>query len=257
MPLTERALLELLERPPAHADRRLVYGDAPEQIVDWFEHQPSPRTLVLAIHGGFWRAAYDNRHLSHAARAWARGRTVASLEYRRSGQPGGGYPGTLDDVVLAARTAVRACPSATRVVLIGHSAGGQLALWLAAERERWCESVQIAGVVALAPVADLLHGHALGLGGGAIEAFMGAPPNASYAHASPAARLPLGVRQIVIHGERDDQVPLAASVRYVEAARAAGDHVDLWTLPGADHYCIVHPDAEEFLRVQQALEVLG
>lgn len=252
----------MLAAPPRPATERIAYGEAPEQFVDLYLPAHPPRAerhpLVVAIHGGFWRAQYDLAHLSHAcASLAAAGIAVASLEYRRVGQPGGGYPGTLRDAA-AALELVRSVADAhrldtTRVVLTGHSAGGQLALWLGAQRavERPVghEPMRIASIVALAPLSDLVRGHAAQLGAGAIDAFLGGSPEqvaAAYVDASPAAHLPLGVRQVLIHGEHDDMVPIALTEEYVHRARALGDAVELVTLPGADHYCVVNPHSAEW-----------
>lgn len=252
------SLEAMLAAPPVRASRRLPYGAHAEQFVDLY--LPSERALrhpvVIAIHGGFWRSRYDLAHLSHACAALAaEGFAVASLEYRRIGHEGGGYPGTLHDaaagVALVQAVQDRFSLDSSRMVTLGHSAGGQLALWLA-ERSVGADGPPIAGVVALAPVSDLVAGHALGLGGGVIESFMGAGPEAAaaaYAVASPAARLPLGVRQVLLHGENDEEVPLSLSRGYVQHARDRGDDVQLVVLPGGDHYCVIDPRSKEWSQV--------
>jgi acetyl esterase/lipase len=124
----------VLEIPPAERGQRIAYGDDPNQFGEL--RMPSgkgPHPVVIFIHGGFWKAAYDLTHASHLCVAIAKaGCAVWSIEYRRVGQPGGGYPGTLDDIRAAAQCAMR-IPGLDlkRVVTAGHSAGGQLALWLA------------------------------------------------------------------------------------------------------------------------------
>ncbi len=260
------SLEAMLAAPPAPPSHRLAYGSAAEQFVDVYLPEPSAEAapLVVAIHGGFWRAQYDSSHLSHACAALAAdGFVVASVEYRRIGQDGGGYPGTLHDVAAAlARLQseqARFGFDPRRILACGHSAGGQLAQWLAARRPLEGELV-IRGVVALAPVSDLVRGHALGLGRGVIETFLGGAPEQvppAYLEASPAAHLPLGVRQIVVHGELDQEVPLALSVDYVHRARELGDDVRLLTLLGADHYCVVNPRSNEWRQVVQALQELA
>jgi dipeptidyl aminopeptidase/acylaminoacyl peptidase len=131
-----------------------------------------------------------------------------------------------------------------RVVSLGHSAGGHLALWLASRKG---VPVRMAGVVSLAGVADLVRAHAADLGNGACAALLGGGPEQypeRYAFASPAALLPLGVPQLLVHGARDEHVPIDQSRSYGRAARAAGDDVELLELPAADHFDVVdleHP----------------
>ncbi len=163
-----------------------------DQVVDIRRAVGPSRGLVLFLHGGFWRHEYDRTHTGPLATALAAaGFTVATPEYRRTGAPGGGWPGTFDDVA----TAVRATPAlvadvtgeaADPPILAGHSAGGHLALWAAAGLAR--EGVPPAGVVALAPVADLDQAYRLDLDGGAVAALLGGGPEtypARYAAGRP------------------------------------------------------------------------
>ena len=136
----------------------------------------------------------------------------------------------------------------TRVVTVGHSAGGHLALWLAA-RHRLPEGapgagprLRPSGAVSQAGVSDLVAGAEAGLGGGACQALLGGEPGEvpeRYAVASPAALLPLGVPQLLVHGARDDLVPPGQSRDYAAAARASGDAVDLVELGDADHFDVI------------------
>jgi acetyl esterase/lipase len=204
----------------------------------------APAPVAVVLHGGFWRAQYGRR-LMHplCADLVARGWAVFNLEYRRLGRlSGGGFPRTLDDVA-AAVDHLAELPAhdpgrldARRVVTIGHSAGGQLATWLAT-RER--PRVAVTAVVAQAGVLDLRLADELGLSRGVVRRFLGGGPDAvpeRYAAASPAERLPLGVPALLTHGGRDDIVPPVMSERFADAARAAGDTVELVTDPGAGHF---------------------
>ena len=268
--MDDASLDALLAAPPVPPEHRLAYGTAPSQYVDLYVPAQRPvsglHPTVVAFHGGFWRAEYDGAHFSHACAALAReGFAVASVEYRRIGQ-NGGFQGTLDDAAAALALvhgmADRFALDRARVLALGHSAGGQLALWLAARRPVAAldaEAQQMAGVVALAPVADLVRGQALGLGAGVIETFLGGTPEdaaAAYVAASPAALLPLGVRQVVIHGEHDDVVPVALVEQYVHRARELGDDARLEILPGADHYCVIDPRSAQWATVVAALRGL-
>src|SRR5436190_16356627 len=146
----ERAILD---RPPPLADRRIAYGAGPQQFGDLrVPHSQGPHPLAIVIHGGFWRAQYDLLHIGHLCAALtARGIATWSLEYRRVGQPGGGWPGTFEDIKAGAAFRSRLAElDARRAIAIGHSAGGHLALFLAAER-------LVHGAISLGGVADL-HG---------------------------------------------------------------------------------------------------
>lgn len=184
----------------------------------------------MLLHGGLWRAEYGLSQMDELAgdlvtRGWA----AYNVEYRRLGS-GGGIPATLEDVAAAidALAELEAPVDLDRVVAIGHSAGGQLALWAAAARKRRAHRVQLAGAVGQAAVSDLER--ATGQNGGAVEAFCGGTPAevpAAYRLASPAVQLPFGVPQLLVHGRRDELVPAEFSERYAAVARAGGDDVTL------------------------------
>lgn len=217
------------------------YGPHPSQVVEAFEPAGDPRGVAIVLHGGFWRARYD-RHLMDplcrdlAARGWA----ACNLEYRRLGE-GGGWPQTFDDV----EAGIRAAPAGAPRVAIGHSAGGQLALWAAA-RGLVTHAVSQAGVV------DLDAAAALGLSDGAADELVGGD-RTRFAGISPAALVPLGVPQLLVHGEADDTVPVSLGVEYAERARAAGDRVDLVTLPGVGHYEHLDPASDAWRAVVEWL----
>jgi len=215
-----------------HALPRHTYGSHPDQFADLAlpRSGEQPFAVAVLLHGGRWRAEYGLDQMQALAedlvtRGWA----AYNVEYRRVGH-GGGYPQTLEDVAAAidALTELEAPLDLDRVVTIGHSAGGQLALWAAAARKRRPHRVRIAGAVGQAPVSDLEY--AVELGGDAIEEFLGGSPAdvpAAYRIASPAVQLPFGLPQLLVHGARDELVPARLSQRYAEVARAAGDDVTL------------------------------
>jgi len=262
---------EVLTRPAPPADFTVAYGDDPEHVIDVRLPAPStggtPRPLVVFVHGGFWMAEYDRVHAAPLATDLAsRGYPVASVEYRRIGQPGGGYPGTLDDVATAvgalpelvavaqAERGVDAFP-ADRPVLMGHSAGGHLALWTAA---RGGPEVT-RGVLALAPVADLARAYRLRLGNDAVRLLLGGGPGDvpdRYAAADPSALLPIGVPVAVVHGHLDEQVPYPVGADFVAAARRAGDEAHLFELPEAEHFALIDPLSAAWSAVLDALELL-
>jgi acetyl esterase/lipase len=215
-------------------DLTLPYADHPCGLVDW--HLPDGRTpadgtpVVLVVHGGFWKAEYDREHTRPQARALADlGHAVATPEYRRVAA-GGGWPTTGLDV----RAALDAVPGmAARlgftpgpVTAVGHSAGGQLVLWLAAT------GAPLDHVVALAPVCDLEEAIRLHLGDGAAHALLGDLPPADADPMTLLERRPAGA-VTVVHGTRDASVPVSLSrglvarhpwIRYVEVD---ADHMEL------------------------------
>ena len=203
-----------------------------------------PFPVAVVLHGGFWREQHtldltDPLARDLAARGWA----AWNVEFRRVGElSGGGYPRTLEDVAEAidALRTLDAPLDLSRVVGIGHSAGGQLALWAAARPDA---GVPLAGVVAQAGITDLRAAEHDPDGEDAIALFAGgfaADVPDRYADASPLERLPIGVPQLLVHGTEDVRVPVDMSRRYAEAARAAGDEVELVIRPGEDHF--VHLD---------------
>lgn len=151
---------------------------------------------------------------------------------------------TFDDVRagIDALTIIDGLPL-DRIVTIGHSAGGHLALWAATA------SGAVTGVVSLAGVTDLEQAHRLGLSSDATGSFLGGSPAEAperYATASPMARLPLGAPMLLVHGDRDENVPVELSISFADAARAAGDEIDLVVRPGIDHFEVIDPEGESW-----------
>jgi acetyl esterase/lipase len=202
------------------------------------------------LHGGFWRAPYLRNNTSAVAAALTRaGWASANVEYRRLGP--GGYAATLADVAAARRCLDRvdAPLDLSRTMAIGHSAGGHLALWLAA-------TGGVGRLVALAGVCDLEHAARAGLGRDAVQEFLGGTsrdvPDA-YEAADPARRLPLGVAQLLAHGTADDQVPFDHAERYAERARAAGDDCVLLALDDVDHFDVIDPRTAAWEAIGEAV----
>jgi acetyl esterase/lipase len=208
----------------------------------------------VVVHGGFWRREYDRGHASSQAQAFAdAGYPTSVIEYRRAGMPGGGWPGTADDVA-AAIAAIREDPAfGSHLALVGHSAGGQLVAWAAGER--WAHG--LTGVVSLAGVLDLERAYESAVGGGAIEAFLGGTPATAAAHyaAADPMRRPPGIPTVLLHGEDDLEVPLEQSERY--AGRHHGALVRLRVVPGCGHYGLIDPQHPAFAEVLAALDLLG
>lgn len=248
-----------------HGDVR--YGRHPDHVVEVLAPpDASGRPLIVVIHGGFWRAQYDRGHTApQCAALAAEGYAVAAIEYRRVGD-GGGWPETCTDLA----TGLDALPELLgdlidpqRVLLMGHSAGGHLALW-AASRHRLPAGAPghratpppLRGVVSLAGVADLNWAVAADLGDGAAQAFVGVPPEddpeGRFALADPARLLPIGLPTICLHGGLDDHVPADCAAVYVAAAREAGDPAELRILDWEDHFSLVTPGSAAWPHVLRA-----
>jgi acetyl esterase/lipase len=237
----------VLDRPAPAPDATVRYGPHPDQVADLrAPAAPGPaRPLVVVVHGGFWRHGYDRTHTGPlAADLAARGWPVAQLEYRRTGRPGGTWSDTLHDVA-AGIAAVPELAGAAGIappgppLLLGHSAGGHLALWYAAEAPS-----SLRGVVALAPVADLAEAYRLDLDAGAVAALLGGGPEQvpdRYARADPSRRVPTGARTVILHGSADRQVPVEISRSYAARAAAAGDDVRLVELTDCEHFGLIDP----------------
>ena len=231
---------------------------------------PSP--VVILIHGGYWRARYGLDLMNGLAEDLAaRGIAAWNIEYRRVGNPGGGWPGTFQDVAQATDH-LRAIAASyeldlQRVVSLGHSAGGHLALWLAARARLPAGSsirsgeqpLELRGAISLAGALDLQLAYSLHLSNDAVVELLGATPEEAaerYAEASPAARLPLGLPQVLIHGTADEHVPIELSQHYAAAARAAGDAIDFFEPADVDHFAVINAGTEVWALTVQELEDL-
>jgi acetyl esterase/lipase len=261
---------DVMSRPAPPPDHTAHYGPHPEQVVDLRlprGDEPSRDTLVVLIHGGFWKVAYDRTHTGPLADALARaGYTVAVPEYRRVGSPGGGWPGTFDDLAvffesLGMITAAHGIRTG-RTVLVGHSAGGHLALWAAARHRLppgslWRTQGRPDAVVSLAGCSSLDLADGWGLGDDATAKLLGGDARSvpeRYALADPAALLPLGVPVTLVHGTDDTTVPIAMSREYAARAGKAGDDVRLVELPGMEHFGLIDPLSPAWPHLVAALD---
>lgn len=246
----DRFIAELVQWAEAHGPepREHRYGRHPEQVADLRLPEGSgPHPVAVLLHGGFWRARFTRANTSALAADLARrGFATWNVEYRRVGC-GGGVPATLADVeaALAALAETGEPLALERAVAIGHSAGGQLALWAAT-------TGRLAAACSLAGVCDLTAAAQAGLGDGAVLDFIGGTPEErpeAYELADPARRLPLGLPILLAHGDADDRVPLAQSRDFAEKARSAGDRCELLELPGADHFAPIDPRSVAWERI--------
>jgi acetyl esterase/lipase len=236
---TARAATDLLR-----GGRRVRYGEHRDQVCEL--HVPrgdGPHPVAVLLHGGSWGGRWTRHVMRPLAGALLRlGLATWNVEYRRVDR-GGGWPGTLQDVGdgIDALAAVDARVDLTRVIFVGHSAGGQLALFAAA-RGRLPLSYPAAsprvtpsGVVALAPVTALFPGARTLLGATQAQA----PERWRYA--DPIQLLPVGVPTLVVHGDADRLIQVGSSARYVANAQRAGDDIALATIPGLGHAAAIDP----------------
>lgn len=241
---------------PLPPPRTIKYGQFDAQEADLHLPHAARPPVVCLLHGGFWRMPYGREEFAAIAQDLAaKGYAVWNIEYRRLGAPGGGWPGTLTDVALAVdHLATLAAEGSdldlSRVTVVGHSAGGQLALSVSARNNAGpfrASRVQPTAVAALAAVSDLARAHQTCAGNSAVAQLLGGSPEQvpdRYSTASPIQLLPLGTAQLIIHGVKDDALPIDLSRRYAATAHAAGDSVDLVELAGAGHMDFLDPHSE-------------
>lgn len=250
------ALRHLRERH-AWPFETIRYGEGADHLADLRLPRAGARfPVAVLLHGGGWAGPWTRDLMDGLAVDLARrGFASWNLEYRRVGDSGGGWPQTFDDVsagiehlaVLGDRHSL----DLGRVVLIGHSAGAQLALWAAARSRRdhtTAGGVRVApaAVVSLAGVMDLVEADRRSLSGeDAVAPLLGGRAEDvpdRYASASPRALIPIGVQQILVQGLADGLADLIdMNARYAELATAAGDSVELVEIPGVDHMGVIDP----------------
>ena len=264
---------QLLARPRAAADLRIAYGPDALQFGElWLPRGAGRHPVIVLIHGGCWRADLPGTELMDymAADLRDRGYAVWNLEYRRIGHPGGGYPGTFQDIAAGLDHLRAIAPrhrlDLRRVAVSGHSAGGHLALWAAARDRLPADSplgvadpLPIRGVVSLAGIADLEAYRQTGPdacgGPSTIDGLVGVQQPGGrdvFADTSPPALLPLGDRQVVISGALDPIVPPRFGEDYATAAAARGDPARSVVLEGAGHFELIDPTSAAWPRVAKA-----
>ena len=233
----------MLSRVGPEPDVVVSWGPGPLDVAD-VQLGGDDRPLVIVVHGGFWRPAYDRRHLRPMIHALAaEGFTAVAPEYRR-------IPGDPDATLEDVRVALRVVPVELRgrhdgrVVVMGHSAGGHLALWAASV----APAAGLVGTVALAPVADVGAADRERLGDGAVAAFLGAPA-ATRPDLDPTRMVSAVAPVTLVHGDEDTVVPLRQSESYA----AAHPDATLHALPGTGHFALVDPASDAWPRVVAAL----
>lgn len=247
---------DILTLPPPPADARLPYGAGPNQFGELrLPKGKGPFPVVMNIHGGFWRARYDLAHSGHLCAALtAKGLATWNLEYRRVGNEGGGWPGTLEDIGKGLRflqqIAKRYNLDTGKTLVMGHSAGGQLALCLAAHEPSITRAVSLAGVVDLQRAGEQHLSH------DAVVEFLGGKRKdvrEHYRDADPMELSIKGATQWLIHGLGDDVVPPDFSYNYAEQKKKRGEDVHLLGVAQAGHYDLIDPRSVAWAKVEQTV----
>ena len=267
---------DLQSLPVRPADHRLAYGDDPSQFAELrLPSGAGPHPVVALIHGGCWKAEYATlRDLGPMGDALeAEGIASWNIEYRRLGQSGAGWPGTYADIGRGIDHLREVAPKygldLTRLAVVGHSAGGHLAMW-AAMRGRLASNsplhaanpLPLRGVINLAGTIDMRENIAhmeTECHDTVVTKMLGGAPASvpeRYSDVSATTMLPLGVQQILIWGERDNFVPLALARRHVDAATRAGDRARLIVIPAIGHFESASPQSSAWPAVLGAIRSL-
>ena len=241
--------LSVLTRPAREPGEVVAYGAHADQVADVRRGSAGAgqRPLVLIVHGGFWRPQYDRSGTGPMADAIASaGWTVATIEYRR-------IPGQPDETLADAGEALRTLPARISghggsTILLGHSAGGHLVLWLTVARK----TPSLVGTLALAPIADLRLAHELGLGDGAVHAFLGSDPS-TRPDVDPRRLSSPQTPTTIIHGDRDEVVPLRVTDSYADAHPS----VRVVRLGGVGHFAPIDPLSASWDAVLEELRRLS
>ena len=265
---------DILKLPSQPALAKISYGSAPQQYAELrVPEGKGPFPVVIVIHGGCWVQYADTQYTAHLASALLKeGWATWNLEYRRAHEEGGAWPGTFLDAgegVDALRaSAGKYSLDLNRVVVMGHSAGGQMALWIAGRRNIPGDSplhasnpLRVRGAVSLAGIADMRVYAEMGLkdcAAGALRVMGGtaAGQPARYAAASPVELLPLGTPQVLVWGEEDTIVPEKLFEEYETRAKKSGDPVEIIRVPQAGHHELCSAEGPGWPKIVAALHKL-
>ncbi len=254
--LTMKNSEDILALLPSKADERIDYGSDPNQFIELrLPKENGLHPLVINIHGGYWRAKYSLEHAGHLCAALtAKGAVTANLEYRRVGNEGGGWPGTFEDIRNAYRFILQNSDKfqidKSKVMVMGHSAGGQLALCLAAHERT------LSGVISLSGVLDLQKAYELHLSNDAVVEFLGGAPSEVWDHYAEASPMELSIddaRQWIFHGGKDDTVPCEFSRNYVKKKKKQKEKVELIEDAQAGHFDVIDPQSKIFKQIEQVI----
>ena len=251
---------DILTQAPPPADARLPYGKDSNQFGELRLPKSEAKgkkssAVAMNIHGGFWRSKYNLAHAGHLCAALtAKGLATWNIEYRRVGNPGGGWPGTFEDIANAYRflpqIAKRYDLDTTRVAVMGHSAGGQLALCLAGHEP------SVKAVISLAGVVDLQRAWEEHLSDDAVVAFLGGKPKDVPEHYQEADPMQLKIgsaTQWLIHGAADSVVPPPFSRNYAEQKKKRGEDVHYLEISTAGHYELIDPHSNAWPKVESTV----
>jgi acetyl esterase/lipase len=268
--------MDVLSRPVLPADHRIHYGSGAYQFGDlWIPQTRTPVPLVVFFHGGWWKSEYDLGYAGYLCSALKKdGIAIWSVEYRRVGDTGGGWPGTFQDVAAGfdfVATLAKTYPlNLSRVITMGHSAGGHLAFWAAGRHhiDRSSEiyqpqpqvplhgAISLAGAVDLRLTIDLSGYFTFAHDKQEVFALMGGRPldlPDRYKAANPGDLLPFHVPQLLIQGSEDDQIPPDLPPRWAEMARRLGDTATVNMIPSADHLDVVDPESRAWVTVRDGI----
>lgn len=257
---------DLLERPRPHPSATIHYGADPLQVADvWIPAGAGPHPVVLMVHGGCWQTDVADRTIMNWIAEDLRGRGIAvwNIDYRGVDRPGGGYPGTFQDAAAAA-DALRANAriyrlDLHRIVAVGHSAGGHLALWLAGRPKlpagsplRSADPLPIAEVVSLGGLPDLEEAARSENGCG--NAVVGQLTSGHFADTSVPRLAPLGIPQVLVNGLQDRIIPVAYAEGYARPMRAAGDDVRVRMIDRTGHVELIAPGTQAWAAAVAEIE---
>jgi acetyl esterase/lipase len=247
-----------LDQTPPPANDRVQYGSDPSQFAD-IRLPVSGKTwpVLMNIHGGFWRSKHDLSHAGHFCFALTEaGIATANVEYRRVGNPGGGWPGSFEDVRSAYKYLLEHATEMgfdeRRILVAGHSAGAHLAFCLAAYESSVRNAISLGGVL------DLRQAYDFHLSNDAVANFLGGTPeeiSGRYREASPL-ELKIAARQVVVTGTSDDVVPGEISRSYAQAKRNAGEEIKFVEIPDGDHFDLIDPRTKGFKVVLDSIQRL-
>lgn len=248
---------------------RHYYGYLDDQFGDLrLPNSEGPHPVAIVIHGGYWKDEVKLDTIERFAESLTEhGIATWSIEHRRVGQEGGGWPGTFTDAALAVdylpKLVEKANLDLTRVITIGHSSGGHMALWLAgrhrlpenSELKTQTTTYPLKGAISLAGVNDLaamkevlkITEKIYKKEFNPVRDLLGGAPDEvphRYEQASPIQLLPFDVRQVLIHGALDIAIPIGISQEYKRVADRLGDNVKLVEIPSAEHFQLIHPKHE-------------
>lgn len=248
---------DILKLPPPPADLRASYGTDANQFGELrLPKTKGPFPVAMNVHGGFWRAKYDLTHAGHLCAALtSKGIATWNIEYRRVGNPGGGWPGTFEDVRNAYRylsqLSGRYNFDMSKALVLGHSAGGQLALCLAAHEP------SVRRVLSLAGVIDLQQAWELHLSNNAVVEFLGGKPSDVPEHYREADPMRLSIDhstlQWLIHGAGDDIVPSFFSRNYAQQKQPRGEDVHYLEISTAGHFDLIDPRSNAWPKVEDTV----